>query len=327
MTITHHPEHPVDRVAMASIRSMLESAKGNINGPGARKAFDEIMEDVPAASGVTYEAAIVGGVSGWWCRPEEALKGAVILYFHGGGYVVGASQAYQHFAGQVALRAKVATFVADYRLAPEHPFPAAVEDAQAIYEGLVAEGFTNIVFAGDSAGGGLALTLLWWAVAKAPAGSGPIPRGAAVMSPWTDLALAGESMVTRAKADPLSTQAQLATMARLYLAGRDPRDPLASPLYGDLTGLPPVRIHVGDDDVLLDDSVRYGERFEREGGTIQVHTWQGMTHVFPSNVALLKAAKEALDDLGDFLNRQLREDPVAVAACDRSPSKKKRRRL
>jgi len=265
------------------------------------------MGQVPAASGVTYAAAIVGGVSGWWCRPAEAPKGAVILYFHGGGYVVGASQAYRHFAGQVAVRAKVATFVADYRLAPEHPFPAAVDDAQAIYDGLVAEGFTSIALAGDSAGGGLALVLHSQAAAKARAGSGPVPKGAAVMSPWTDLALAGESMVTRAKADPLSTPAQLAAMAGLYLAGRDPHDPLASPLYGDLAGLPPVRIDVGEDDVLLDDSVRYGERFEREGGAIQVHTWQGMPHVFPSNIALLKAAKEALDDIGDFLNRLLQD--------------------
>jgi len=318
MTTTHHPEHLVDRVAMAAIRLMLGSAKGSVNGPVARKAFDDIMEQVPAASGVTYEAAVIGGVPGWWCRPEDAMIGAAVLYLHGGGYVVGASQAYQHFVGQVVARAKVAAFVPEYRLAPEYPFPAAVDDAQATYEGLVAEGFTTIAFAGDSAGGGLALILLSRAAANARTGSGslpgPLPKGAAVISAWTDLALAGESMMTRADADPLSTPASLTAMARLYLAGRDPRDPLASPLYGDLAGLPPVRMHVGEDDVLLDDAVRYGERFEREGGTIQVHTWRGMIHVFPSNVALLKAAKEALDDIGDFLNRQMLGEHVAAAA-------------
>jgi len=314
MTTIHHPEHLEDRVAMARVRRMLGSARGSINGPSAREAFDEIMEHVPATSGVTHEAAIVGGVPGRWCRPEKALKGAVILYLHGGGYVVGSSYAYQHFVGQIASRAQVATFVPDYRLAPEYPFPAAVEDVKAIYEGLVAEGFTNIALAGDSAGGGLALILLSWAAAKARTGSGPMPKGAAVISAWTDLALAGDSMVTRAEADPLSTPGQLAAMARLYLAGRDPRDPLASPLYGDVAGSPPVRMHVGEDDVLLDDSIRYGERFEREKGAIQVHTWQGMTHVFPSNIALLRAAKEALDDVGDFLNRQLLEDPIAIPA-------------
>jgi acetyl esterase/lipase len=293
---------------------MLGSAKGSVNGPGARKTFDEIMDQVPAASGVTYEAAVIGGVSGWWCRPEDAMKGSSILYLHGGGYVVGGAQSYQHFVGQVAVRAKVSALAPEYRLAPEYPFPAAVDDAQATYEGLVAEGFTKIAFAGDSAGGGLALILLSRAAAKARTDSGPMPKGAAVLSAWTDLALVGESMVSRADADPLSTPASLAAMAQLYLAGRDPRDPLASPLYGDLAGLPPVRMHVGEDDVLLDDAVRYGERFEQQGGTIQVHTWQGMIHVFPSNVALLRAAREALDDVGDFLNRQLLGGPVAAAA-------------
>lgn len=134
------------------------------------------------------------------------------------------------------------------------------------------------------------------------------------MSAWTDLTLTGESMVTRAEADPLSTPASLAALAGLYLESRDPRDPLASPLYGDLTGLPPVRMHVGEDDVLLDDSVRYGEQLERAGGTCQVHTWQGMPHVFPSNVALLKAAKEALDDVGGFLKEQLLGEPSVIAA-------------
>ena len=309
MTATRHPEYLVDRVAMAPIRLTLGSAKGSIDGPSARKAFDAIMEDVPAASGVTYEAAIVGGVPGWWCRPEEALKGAVILYFHGGGYVVGASQAYQHFVGQVATRAKVAAFVLDYRLAPECPFPAAVEDAQAVFEGQVAEGFTNIALAGDLAGGGLALVLLSRAVAKARGGSGPIPKGAAVISAWTDLAMAGESMVTRAHADPLSTPAQLAALARLYLAGRDPHDPRRPRFTAIWPVCPRSECMWVRTTFSLTILVRYGERFEREGGTIQVHTWEGMTHVFPSNVALLKAAKEALDDVGDFLNRQLVEDP------------------
>jgi monoterpene epsilon-lactone hydrolase len=314
MTTMHHPEHLLDRAAMVAMRLMLRSAKGTVSGPDARKTFDELMDKVPAASGVTYEAATIGGVSGWWCRPENAVKGAAILYLHGGGYVVGAARAYQHFVGQVASRSRVAAFVPQFRLAPEFPFPAAVEDAQASYEGLVAQGLTKIALAGDSAGGGLTLILLSWATAKARAGSGLIPQGAAVISAWTDLAMTGESMKTRAEADPLSTPASLAAMARLYLGDRDARDPLASPLYGDLASLPPVRMHVGEDDVLLDDSVRFGERFEREGGAIQVHTWQGMIHVFPSNVALLKAAKEALDNVGEFLRWQLLGEPAAVAA-------------
>jgi acetyl esterase/lipase len=314
MTAMHHPEHLLDRAAMVALRLMLRSAKGSVSGPDARQTFDELMDKVPAASGVTYEGATVGGVSGWWCRPADAVKDAAILYFHGGGYVVGTAQAYQHLVGQIATRTRVAAFVPDYRLAPESPYPAAVEDAQAAYQGLVAQDLTKIALAGDSAGGGLALILLSWATAKARAGSGPIPKGAAVISAWTDLAMTGESMTTRAEADPLSTPASLAALARLYLGDRDARDPPASPLYGDLAGLPPVRMHVGEDDVLLDDSVRYGERLEQAGGTIQVHTWRGMIHVFPSNVALLTAAKEALDNIGEFLRWQLLGEPAAVAA-------------
>ncbi len=124
------------------------------------------------------------------------------------------------------------------------------------------------------------------------------------MSPWADLALSSESMETRAEADPLMTRDSLATTARLYLGTHDPHDPLASPVYADLAGLPPVRIHVGEDEVLLDDSIRYGESLEAAGGTVEVHAWAGMVHVFPSNL-ILRAAQQALDDVGAFLRRQL----------------------
>jgi acetyl esterase/lipase len=290
------------------MRLMVSSMKGSVTGPSARVAFDELMEKTPAADGVTYQEAEMGGVTGWWCRPDDAVAGAAILYFHGGAYVVGSARAYQHFAGQVAARAKVAAFVPEYGLAPEHPFPAAVDEAQACYGGLVEKGFGKIALAGDSAGGGLALVLLSFPVAKSRDGSALRPVGAAVMSPWTDLTLSGASMETRAEADPLLTKDSLASTARLYLGGHDPRDPRASPLYGDLAGLPPVRIHVGEDEILLDDSLRCGERIESEGGIIQVHSWEGMTHVFPSSIALLHAAKEALDDIGDFLRRQFLDE-------------------
>jgi acetyl esterase/lipase len=315
VTTIHHPEHLLDRAAMVAMRAMLgPSAKGSVSGPDARAPFDEIMNRVPAAPDVTYEIETIGGVSGRWCRPKGALNKAAILYLHGGGYVVGAARSHQNFVGQIAARSKVAAFVPDYRLAPEHPFPAALDDARSAYDGLLAGGIPNIALAGDSAGGGLALILLAWASARARAGEGAAPVGAAAISAWTDLTLSGESMGTRADADPLSTPASLAAMAGLYLGEHDARDPLASPLFGDLAGLPPVMLHVGEDDVLRDDSVRYGERCERAGGDSQVHTWEGMIHVFPSNVALLKAAREALDNIGEFLNRQLLNASITVEA-------------
>jgi acetyl esterase/lipase len=307
--VIHHPIHLLDRVAMVAMRLMVGSMKGSLTGPSSREPFDDLMEKTPAAAGVTYEEGDVGGVAGWWCRPEDAVAGAAILYFHGGAYVVGSARAYQHFVGQVAARAKAVAFVPEYGLAPEHPFPAAVDDAQACYRGLVGKGFGKIALAGDSAGGGLALVLMSLLAAKARDGGAWRPVGAAVMSAWTDLALSGVSMETRAEADPLLTKESLASTARLYLGGHDPCDPLASPLYGDLAGMPPVRMHVGEDEVLRDDSLRYGERIESQDGNVQIHTWQGMTHVFPSNIALLHAAKEALDDIGNFLREQFVGEP------------------
>jgi acetyl esterase/lipase len=303
---------------MAEMRLMVASMKGSVTGPSAREPFDELMEKTPAVDCVTYERADLGGVPGWWCRPDDAAAAAAILYLHGGAYVVGSARAFRYFVGQIAARAKVAAFVPEYGLAPENPFPAAVDETLAAYRGLVEKGFAKIALSGDSAGGGLALVLLSLMVAKARDGSGLRPAAAAVMSPWTDLALSGASMEMRAEADPLLTKDSLAATARLYLGEHDPRDPRASPLYGDLSGLPPVRIHVGEDEILLDDSLRYGVRLESAGGTIQVHTWEGMTHVFPSSVALLSSAKEALDDIGDFLRQQLLDEHGKVSLMNRS---------
>src|SRR5262249_44150601 len=157
MTVIQHPEHLLDRAAMVGLRLLVSSMKGTTPGPSARKSFDDLMERIPAASGVTYELAEMGGIPGWWCRPEDPAPEAAILYFHGGAYVVGSAGAYKHFVGQIAARAKVAAFVPDYGLAPERPFPVAVHDAQVTYQGLVGKGFARIALAGDSAGGGLAL--------------------------------------------------------------------------------------------------------------------------------------------------------------------------
>ncbi|GAA0766774.1 alpha/beta hydrolase [Ideonella azotifigens] len=310
MATIRHPLHPLDRAVMIAMREMVAPMKGSVTGPEARKPFDEWMEKTRSSPGVTYEQASVGGVAGVWCRPEGAVDpAAAILYFHGGAYIAGSALAYRHFVGQIAARTRIAAFVPAYGLAPERPFPAAVDDAQAAYAGLVAQGVTSIALAGDSAGGGLALALLSLAVAKAKDGLIPAPLGAVAMSPWTDLALTGDSMASRAEADPLTTQQALATTAQLYLGKHDPRDARASPLYADLAQLPPILIHVGEDEVLLDDSTRYGDRVENSGGVCQVNVWESMVHVFPSNVSTLHAAKAALDDIGDFLRRCFKTEP------------------
>jgi acetyl esterase/lipase len=305
MTEIYHKEHLLDRAAMVAMRAMIVLQPKADLGPNGRAAFDDLMGKTPPADTVTYEAAEIGGVLGWWCRTPEATPGAAILYLHGGAYVVGSAQAYRNFVGQIALRAKVDAFIADYGLAPERPFPAAVDDGEASYRGLVATGASRIAIVGDSAGGGLALVTATRMTAAARNGLAPEPVAAVAMSPWTDLALTGDSMTTRAGHDPLLTHGALEQARIAYLADTDPEDPRASPLYGDLTGLPPVMLHVGEDEILLADAQRMADRIGTAGSVAELHIWQGMVHVFPANFALLRAAPEALDIVATFLRHNL----------------------
>jgi len=299
-----HPLSPEDSAAMTALRSAVAGMKGKLEGTAARGPFNGIMERVAAPGGVTFEADTVGGISGWWARPTQARKGAAILHLHGGWFNWGTASAFRNLVGHIALSAGVDAFIPDYRLAPEHPFPAAIRDAEACYRGLVDRGITKIALAGDSAGGSLALVLLSLATAHAASG-GLAPLGAVVLSPVTDLALTGETFETRAEADPYFIKSQATGLVRSYLGAIDPSNPLASPLYGDLTGLPAIRVHVGDDEVLLDDSRRYVERAVAAGVDATLDLWLGMAHGFVNGVGTLKAATEALSAIGKFLNEQL----------------------
>jgi epsilon-lactone hydrolase len=302
---THHKQHLLDRAAMLAMRAFLALQPKVLFGPEARPEFDRLLEATPEAEGVTCAAATVGGVAGWWCRPQRAIEGSAILYFHGGAYVLGSAAVYRKFVGQIAARAKTAIFIPDYGLAPERPFPAAINDAEAVYRGLAESGVSRLILAGDSAGGGLALALLLLVTAAASEGKLPKPLAAAVMSPWTDLALTGESITTRATSDPLLRRDALEQAARLYLGDAGRNDPRASPLYGEFLGLPPVLLHVGEDEILLDDAARFADQVEAAGGEAQLHVWEGMTHVFPSNLSL-QAANDALKNIGTFLEAHFR---------------------
>ncbi len=300
-----HPLSQEDSVAVTTLRSMVASVKGKLQGTAARNPFNSFMERVEAPEGVTFEVDTIGGISGWWAKPTQAWKGAAIIHMHGGWFNWGTAQAYRNFGGHIALSAGADTFIPDYRLAPEHPFPAAVRDAEACYRGLVEKGITKIAITGDSAGGNLALVLL--SITSAQASKGSIaPVCAVALSPVTDLALTSKSFDTRAEADLFFTKLQSAGLVRSYLGDTDPRNPLASPLYGNLGGLPPIRVHVGDDEVLLDDSRRYVERAVAAGVDAKLHVWMGMPHGFVSDVGRFRAAKQALSAIGAFLTERLR---------------------
>src|SRR2546430_9702545 len=263
-----HPLSPEDALGATALRASVAAFKGKLAGTAARGPFDAVMERVAAPPDVTVAADTVGGIPGLWAKPARPRQGAAILHLHGGWFNLGTARAYRNFVGHIAASAGADAFVPDYRLAPEHPFPAAVTDVEACYRGLVDKQINKIAVTGDSAGGNLALVLLSIAGAQAPV-------GAVAISPVTDLALTGQSYETRAEADPYFTKPQVAGLIASYLGQTDPKNPLASPLYGDLRGLPPIRVHVGDDEVLLDDSRRYVARAVAAGGDAAPAGWVG----------------------------------------------------
>src|SRR6266699_1854814 len=296
-----HPLSPEDALGATALRASVAAFKGKLAGTAARGPFDDVMERVAAPPDVTVAADTVGGIPGLWAKPARPRQGAAILHLHGGWFNLGTARAYRNFVGHIAASAGADAFVPDYRLAPEHPFPAAVEDVEACYRGLVDKGITKIALTGDSAGGNLALVLLSIAGAQAPV-------GAVAISPVTDLALSGESYETRAEADPYFTKSQVAGLVAAYLGETDPKNPLASALYGDLRGLPPIRVHVGDDEVLLDDSRRYVERAVAAGVDAELDVWMEMPHGFVTGIREFDAARQALQAIGAFLTERLLQE-------------------
>jgi monoterpene epsilon-lactone hydrolase len=299
-----HPLDPEDASAIIPIRTAGRTQKGAPWRIEARQFFDALMEGVSPRDDVTFESATVGGVPGVWVHPASRRSDEAILHVHGGWFNAGSATAYRHLVGHIAARAGATAFVPDYRLAPEHPFPAAVDDVLATYRGMDESGIRRIAITGDSAGGNLALVLASRVAANAvPAKA--ILVGVAAFSPVTDLTLSGATYETRADADPYFTKQQVAGLVHSYLGSADANDPLASPLQGPFSGLPPVRVHVGDEEVLLDDSRRYVERAAADGVDARLDVWTGMPHGFVASIGTLKASAQALDAIGLFLTERL----------------------
>jgi len=227
-------------------------------------------------------------------RPQRA-----VLYLHGGGYVSGGPAHYRHFTWRIADALAASVWVLTYRLAPEHPFPAALDDAVRAYAFLAggASEAKELVVMGDSAGGGLTLALL---LKLRDAGS-PLPRAAVALSPWTDLALTGASLAENAVADPMLNATHVPEIAQLYLGGADPRTPYASPLYGDVTGLPPVLIQVGSDEILRDDAVRMAASLVRGNPRSRLEVWPRMPHCWHLFAPVLPEARQAIGNIASFI--------------------------
>lgn len=302
--LTVHQLSRKDALAAKALRAGVAPVKGRLQGAAARGPFDEFMERVAVPADVTFEPDTVGGIAGFWAKLPRPRQGAAILHVHGGWFNFGSASAYRNLVGHVASSAGANAFIPEYRLAPEHRFPAAIADVEACYRGLLGKGIRKIALTGDSAGGNLALVLLSITSAHART-SGIAPVAGIAISPVTDLALTGESFETRADADPYFTKAQVAGLVDSYLGETDPKNPLASPLYGDLSGLPPIRIHVGDDEVLLDDSRRYVERAVAAGVVAALDVWMGMPHGFVTGIDAFNAARQACNAIGAFAAERL----------------------
>jgi len=259
--------------------------------------MEKVAERV--APDIKCDPVEAGWVAGEWIVAPNAASDRAILYLHGGGYVMGSVNTHRAMIGRISRAAQARVLAINYRLAPEHPFPAAVDDATAAYRWLLKEGYqpAKITIAGDSAGGGLTFAAL---VALRDAKT-PLPAAAVPISPWNDLAATGASIKSRAGVDPMVGRQGLAPMAKQYAGSTDLKTPLLSPLYADLRGLPPILIHVGDAEILLDDSTRIAERAKAAGVDVTLEVWPEMIHVWHVFAKLLPEGQQAIDRIGEFV--------------------------
>ena len=281
--------------------------KGETDVESARATLSAIKHKVPP--GVVARTETVGGVSGEWLRPASGATAGTLLYLHGGGYFACSPQTHRPITGGFAKRG-LEVFAPDYRLAPEHPFPAAIDDAVAAYRGLLARGIApgDLTIGGDSAGGGLALATLL----TLRAAGDPLPAATMLFSPWTDLAATGETLRSNRKRDAMFNGDGMDKAADVYLGGADPKHPLASPLYADLSGLPPTLIHAGTYEVLLDDSRRLAERARAAGTDVTLQTWPVVPHVW--QLFAMPESGRSMDAAAAFLKGKLRADTERLAA-------------
>ncbi len=266
------------------------------------RATNEAMAR-PAEPDVRSEPVLANGVEAEWISAPGAAADRAVLYLHGGGYIMGSLNTHRDLMGRISRAAQARVLGLDYRLAPEHPFPAAVEDTVAGYRFLLDQGPppARLAIAGDSAGGALTLAAL---VAGRGAGL-PMPAAAVCLSPFLDLEGTGESVKTRADVDPIATPEVIDVWAKAYLGGADPRTPLANPLYADLAGLPPLLIQVGDHEVLLDDATRLAQRAQAAGVQVKLEVWPEMIHRFQSYAGVLPEGQQAVEDIGTFIREQI----------------------
>jgi monoterpene epsilon-lactone hydrolase len=271
-----------------------------------RKAAEQFVDNFQAPPGLKIEETSFAGMKAEWLYPEGAANSPVVLHFHGGGYVMGVPSSSRGITAALALDANLRVLSVDYALGHEHPFPAAVNDGVRAYKALLDQGIAphSIAIIGESAGGGLTMATL---LGAREAGL-PMPACAIPMSPWTDLTCDTPTYLSKAASDPFLTQKSIAGMATAYLNGADAKHPLASPNFADLSGMPPLLIQVGTDEILLDDARILDARARKAGVDSKLEVWEDMIHVFQMFHPLLPEGKQALENCVAFLNKNLKRN-------------------
>ena len=266
-----------------------------------RLSYETMLSAMMVDDDISTERVGAGGVPAEWIWAPGADTAAVMLYLHGGGYVLGSMRTHRVMLAHLARACQCKVLGLEYRLAPENPFPAPVDDTLAAYRWLLAQGYDHrkIVLAGDSAGGGLVVAAM---VAMRYVGE-PLPAAGVCLSPWVDMEAAGHSFITNAASDPSVAKDRILRMAGLYLAGKSPQAPLASPMHADLRGLPPLCVQVGSIETLLDDARALTERAQAAGVSVELEVWEDMPHVWQHFASMLPEAQQAIAHIGEFVRK------------------------
>ncbi|HWB64961.1 MAG TPA: alpha/beta hydrolase [Chitinophagales bacterium] len=294
-------------VRLFLVKNLLRRVKSRVNYHDilfARRGFERVAgrfnNHLP---GFTYNQIDIGGMKCEWVAPDGCDTTKVLLYFHGGGYSTGSINTHRALVSQIAKNAGIKALIIEYRLAPEHKYPAPIEDATKAYQWLLQNGFTpeNIAFGGDSAGGGMVVcTLLYLRDHNIP-----LPKCAFALSPWLDHTMSGESYHTKKDIDPMLVAEGFPVWSKFYMGEEDPKSPYSSPIFHDLTGLPPIYVQVGEEEMLLDDSTRFAAKAQAEGVDVTLEVYPRKFHVFNAFWRVLPKAREANIKLGEFLKAKL----------------------
>jgi len=284
-------------------RALLTSRPRPVGPEERRQRLDTFGQALGAPDDARLESIQIAGVPAEWSTTPAADVRRAVLYLHGGGYMAGSIASHRYVAVEIGRAARTRTLALGYRLAPEHPYPAQLEDALAAYSMLCNQGLapSNIAVGGDSAGGNLTLALL---IALRERGL-PLPSCGWLISPWSDLTASGATMRSKADADPMISKPYLLELAQAFAGGRDFGDPLISPLFADLVGLPPLLIQVGSDETLLDDAITLAGRAGAANVAVTLEVWPDMIHAFPMFFPHVAASRRATEHAGDFMRRHM----------------------